>query len=59
MMAIPSVPVVFGGSRFMYDLVSGGYCYDFVLSSAGDYRVTGLHSPDIFSPDALAADSLR
>ena len=59
MMAIPSVPVVFGGSRYMYDLVSGGYCYDFVLSSSGDYRVTGMHSPDIFSPDALAADSLR
>jgi hypothetical protein len=59
MMAIPGVPVVFGGSRFMYDLVSGGYCYDFVLSRPGDYRVTGLHSPDIFSPDALAADSLR
>jgi hypothetical protein len=59
MMAIPSVPVVFGGGHFMYDLVGGGYCYDFVLSSAGDYRVTGLHPPDIFSPDALAADSLR
>jgi hypothetical protein len=43
----------------MYDLVGGGYCYDFVLSSGGDYRVTGLHPPDIFSPDALAADSLR
>lgn len=59
MMAIPDVPVVFGGSRFLYDLVSGGYCYDFVVSSPGDYRVTGMHSPDIFSPDALAADSLR
>ena len=30
-----------------------------VLSSPGAYRVTGMHPPDIFSPDALAADSLR
>src|ERR1700742_514848 len=59
MMAIDSVPVVFGGSRFMYDLVNGGYCYDFVLSSTDNYRVTGLHAPDVFTPDALAAESLR
>jgi hypothetical protein len=59
MMAIPAVPVVFGGSRFMYDLIVGGYCYDFVLSQGGDYRVTGPHAPDDFSPDALAADSLH
>jgi hypothetical protein len=58
MMAIDSVPVVFGGSRFMYDLVNGGYCYDFVFSSGG-YRVTAMHAPDVFNPDALAADSLR
>ena len=59
MMALPDVPVVFGGSQFMYDLIHGGYCYDFVLSPPGEYRVTGLHQPDIFSADAMAADSLR
>jgi hypothetical protein len=59
MMGIPAVPVVFGGSRFIYDLVNGGYCYDFVTSPPGDYRVTGFHSPDLFNPDSLAADSLR
>jgi hypothetical protein len=59
MMLLPDVPAVIGGSRFTYDLVNGGYCYDFVLSPPGWYRVTGMHSADIFSPDALAADSLR
>jgi hypothetical protein len=59
MMALPDVPAVIGGSRFTYDLIQGGYCYDFVLSPPGWYRVTGLHAPDVFSPDALAADSLR
>jgi hypothetical protein len=59
MMAVPGVPVVIGGSHFMYDLVNGGYCYDFVISGPGGYRVTGSHSPDFFSPDAMAADSLR
>jgi hypothetical protein len=59
MVALPDVPAVVGGSRFTYDLIQGGYCYDFVFSPPGDYRVTGLHPPDIFNPDALAADSLR
>jgi hypothetical protein len=59
MLALPDVPAVIGGSQFEYDLVNGGYCYDFVLSPQGDYRVTGLHPPDTFSPDALAAESLR
>jgi hypothetical protein len=59
MMSVPSVPVLFGGSRFMYDLVTGGYCYDFVLSSEGSYHVTGQHAADLFSPDSLAAESLR
>ena len=59
MMALPEVPAVIGGSRFTYDLVQGGYCYDFVLSPPGWYRVTAPHPPDVFSPDALAADSLR
>jgi hypothetical protein len=59
MIALPDVPAVIGGGQFIYDLVHGGYCYDFVLSPAGGYRVTSLHPTDIFSPDALAADSLR
>jgi hypothetical protein len=59
MMVLPDVPTVIGGSRFTYDLIQGGYCYDFVLSPPGWYRVTGLHPPDTFSPDGLAADSLR
>ncbi len=59
MMALPDIPAVIGGSRFTYDLIQGGYCYDFVLSPPGWYRVTGLHPSDVFTPDAMAADSLR
>jgi hypothetical protein len=59
MMMLPNVPAVIGASRFIYDLVSDGYCYDFVLSPPGEYRVTTMHSSDLFRPDALAAESLR
>ena len=58
MMAMPSVPAVIGGSEFFYDLIQGGYCYDFVLSP-GRYKITPMHPADAFAPDAMAADSLR
>ena len=58
MMAMPSVPAVIGGSEFFYDLLLGGYCYDFVFSP-GAYRLTPMHSADTFGPEAMAADSLR
>src|SRR5208283_1751630 len=43
MMVLPDVPAVIGGSHFIYDLIQGGYCYDFVFSPPGEYRVTGMH----------------
>ncbi len=58
MMAMPGVPAVIGGSEFFYDLIQGGYCYDFVFSP-GSYKLTPMHSPDAFGPEAMAADSLR
>jgi len=59
MMVLPDLPAVIGGSHFIYDLIQGGYCYDFVFSPPGEYRVTGMHPADTFSAEALAADSLR
>ena len=59
MMVLPSLPAVIGGSRFVYDLLQGGYDYDFVVAPPGGYHITGLHPADVFTPEAMAADSLR
>ena len=58
MMAMPTVPAVIGGSTFFYDLLQGGYCYDFVFTP-GQYTLTGLHGDDTFGPQTMAADSLH
>ncbi len=58
MMAMPGVPAVIGGSEFFYDLIQGGYCYDFVFSP-GRYKITPMHPADAFGPDSMAAESLR
>lgn len=59
MMVLPQLPAVIGGSQFVYDLINGGYCTDFVVSPPGSYVVTPMHAADVFGPEALAADSLR
>ena len=59
MLVLPKLPAVIGGSTFVYDLLQGGYCYDFVLSPSADYTVTPMHDPDVFGPESMAADSLR
>ncbi len=59
MFALPAVPAVIGGSQFFYDLIQGGYCYDFVVQPPGSYRLTPQHSPEIFTPGPMAADALR
>jgi hypothetical protein len=60
MYLMPDVPAVVVGTQFVYDLVLGGYAADFVF--AGDrvqYKVTGPHSPYIFSAQGLAAGAER
>ena len=59
MMVLPKLPAVIGGSTFVYDLLQGGYCFDFVVSPDADYAITPMHRADMFGPEALSADSLR
>jgi hypothetical protein len=60
MMSLPQVPTTIIGGQFVYDLLQGGYVYDFALGGPGDYlRVTKPHPAATFEPDALAADQLR
>ena len=60
MMTLPDVPATIIGGQFVYDLLEGGYAYDFALGGPGDYlRVTAPHPARMFEPDALAADQLR
>jgi hypothetical protein len=56
----PEIPAVITGAQYMYDLLQGGYCYDFTFGGAGGYyRVTDVHRPEMFDADALAAEALR
>lgn len=56
----PEIPAVITGAQYMYDLLQGGYCYDFTFGGAGGYyRVTDMHRPEMFDADALAAEALR
>ena len=60
MMTLPDVPATIIGGQFVYDLLEGGYAYDFALGGPADYlRVTAPHPARVFEPDALAADQLR
>ena len=59
MVVLPKLPAVIGGSSFVYDLIQGGYCLDFVVSPAADYVITPMHRADVFGPETLAADSLK
>ena len=56
----PEIPAVITGGQFIYDLLQGGYCYDFSFGGAGGYyRVTPAHDARQFSADDLAAGALR
>ncbi len=55
---LADAPAVVVGSQFIYDLLQGGYCYDFVFG-AGDMKITGLHPPSTFDAQVMAADSLK
>ena len=57
--ALPTVPAVIGGSQFFYDLVQGGYCYDFVVQPRDAYRLTPMHAADTFTPGGMASEALR
>jgi hypothetical protein len=55
MMTLPNVPATIIGGQFVYDLLEGGYAYDFALGGPGDYlRATAPHPARMFEPDALA-----
>jgi hypothetical protein len=60
MTLVPEIPAVIIGGQFVYDLLQGGYCYDFSFGGAGGYyRATGLHRADLFEADALAASAIK
>ncbi len=55
---LAEAPAVVVGSQFIYDLLQGGYCYDFVFRAA-DMKITPLHPPSVFDAQVMAADSLK
>ena len=60
MMTLPELPATIIGGQFVYDLLQGGYVYDFALGGPGDYlRITTPHPSRAFDADALAAEQLR
>ena len=60
MYLMPDVPAVILGSQFVYDLELGGYVYGFAFNGEpAAYKVTAPHDPALFTPDSLAARSVR
>ena len=56
----PEIPAVIIGGQFVYDLLQGGYCYDFSFGGPGGYyRVVPPHPTDTFDAGALAAGALK
>jgi hypothetical protein len=56
----PDLPAVILGSQFVYDLELGGYVLGFAFNEEPvQYKVTAPHPPDVFSPEALAAQAVR
>ncbi len=54
------IPAVIIGAQYMYDLLQGGYCFDFAFGGPdGYYRQTPMHDQRLFSGDALATDAMR
>ncbi len=60
MYLMPDVPAVILGSQFVYDLELGGYVYAFAFNGeAKAYAVTAPHPATLFTPESLAARSVR
>jgi hypothetical protein len=55
---MPDVPALILGSEFVYDFELGGYVFSFSFDTNG-YKITAPHSPREFSPQWLAAQSVR
>ncbi len=57
---MPEVPALILGSQFVYDLDLGGYVYGFVFGSGKNgYKITPPHPAEAYTPEALAARSVR
>ena len=60
MYLMPEVPALILGSQFIYDLELGGYAYDFAFNGeTSGYKITTPHDATLFTPDSLAARSIR
>jgi Protein of unknown function (DUF1329) len=60
MYLMPEIPAVILGSQFIYDFQLGGYVYNFAFNGeASPYKVTPPHDPALFTPDSMAARSVR
>ncbi|MFZ1988730.1 MAG: DUF1329 domain-containing protein, partial [Alphaproteobacteria bacterium] len=57
---MPDVPAMILGSQFVYDFDLGGYVFGFSFNdNPGLYKITAPHAASMFSPEALAARSVR
>jgi len=60
MYLMPDVPAMIVGSQFVYDLLEGGYAYGFAFNGeSAAYKVTAPHPATLFTPESLAARSVR
>ena len=60
MYLMPEIPAIILGSQFVYDLEVGGYVYGFAFNGENSaYKVTAPHDPALFTPESLAARSVR
>ena len=60
MYLMPEIPTIILGSQFIYDLEVGGYVYGFAFNGENSaYKVTAPHDPALFTPESLAARSVR
>jgi hypothetical protein len=60
MYLMPEIPAVILGSQFAYDFELGGYVYSFAFNGeASGYKVTAPHDATLFTPESMAARSVR
>lgn len=60
MYLMPEIPAVILGSQFTYDFELGGYVYSFAFNGeASHYKVTAPHDATLFTPESMAARSVR
>ncbi len=59
--SMPEIPALILGSQFVYDFDLGGYVFGFVFGNGGRsyYKITPPHPSAVFSPEGLAARSVR